>query len=44
MRLKLKVSVWTLYLLKESLGLEKKTMVSKALSELSNLGENKTQL
>ena len=44
MRLKLKVSVETLYLLKESLGLEKKTMVSVALAESSNFGENKTEL
>ena len=30
--------------MKESLGLEKKTMVSKALAESSNCGENKTEL
>ena len=30
--------------LKESLGLEKKTTVSKALAESSNFGENKTEL
>ena len=30
--------------MKKSLGLEKKTMVSKALAESSNLGENKTEL
>ena len=30
--------------LKESLGLLKKTMVSKALAESSNFGENKTEL
>ena len=28
----------------ESLGLEKKTMVSKALAESSNFGGNKTEL
>ena len=28
----------------ESLGLEKKTSVSKALAESSNSGENKTEL
>ena len=28
----------------ESLGLEKKTTVSKALAESSNFGENKTEL
>ena len=32
------------FLLKESLGLEKKTTVSKALAESSNFGENKTEL
>ena len=30
--------------LKESLGLEKKTTVSKALAESSNFGENKTEI
>ena len=30
--------------MKKSLGLEKKTMVSKALAESSNCGENKTEL
>lgn len=35
------LSSWTV---KESLGLEKKTMVSKTLAESSNLGENKTEL
>ena len=30
--------------MKESLGLEKKTRVSKALAELPNFGENKTEL
>jgi len=30
--------------MKESLGLEKKTTVSKALSESSNFGENKTKI
>ena len=29
---------------KESLGLEKKTTVSKALAESSNFGENETKL
>ena len=31
-------------LVKESLGLEKKTTVSKALAESFKLGENKTEL
>ena len=30
--------------MKESLGLEKETAVSKALAESSNFGENKTKL
>ena len=30
--------------IKESLGLEKKTTVSKALAESSNFGENKTEI
>ena len=30
--------------MKESLGIEKKTTVSKALSESSNFGENKTKI
>jgi len=32
------------FLLKESLGLEKKTTVSEALAESSNFRENKTEL
>ena len=32
------------WMVKESLGLEKKTTVSKALAESSNFGENKSEL
>ena len=35
---------WKRNRVEESLGLEKKTTVSKALAESSNFGENKTEL
>ena len=38
------VDISHLFYLKESLGLEKKTTVSKALAESSHFGENKTEL
>ena len=38
------VEISHLFFVKESLGLEKKTTVSKALAESSNSGENKSEL
>ena len=38
-----RLSLWR-SALKESLGLEKKTTVSKAFAESSNFGENKTEI
>ena len=38
------IEISHLFYVKESLGLEKKTMVSNVLAESSNFGENKTEL